>query len=255
MSPIVSIWQKDFLLLLKKPFFYILLGLCCLIWGLFFTFDVFRFVSQSFQLESKAGAGDLNIHRDLVSNYLVIVHYVMVFVIAALSVRFFSEEKKSKTFSLLMTSPLSSWQIVFGKAAAGCSQILAMLLVSAVFPISLSYFASLPWTLLIFGYWGLFLTLNIYLGLALIASSLSESLLICMVLSLVMSMAVLLIGLFGQLTTWPFLQSFFQYMTIDLHFGHFRSGQFSWASHVFLISGFCFFLRITERIIESERWQ
>ena len=46
--------------------------------------------------------------------------YVFMFLLPAITMRSFAEERKSGTIELLLTSPVSSFQIIFGKYLADC---------------------------------------------------------------------------------------------------------------------------------------
>lgn len=255
-SPILAIWKKDVRGFLTQPMFYLTTGLSLLVLAIIFTFQLYQFVTQSFQAvaASQAGAG-LNIYHHLISNYIVITHYLMVFLIAVLSLRFFAEEKKMKTFSIYLSSPLTSWQIVLGKWLAGATLAFILLVCSAVYPLSLAFFLKLPWLLIFWGYFGLFLVMCIYMSAALLASALSESLIVCVVLALVFNVAILLLGVGQELTDHAFLKDFFIFVSIDPHFGNFKKGLLHTSSLFYFLS-FSFFLSLmTERVIESHRWR
>ncbi|MEM7646668.1 MAG: hypothetical protein AAF203_07155 [Pseudomonadota bacterium] len=222
---------------------------------MFFVTALFQFVSQSFQLSTKTVTSGLNIHQDLFSTYLVVVHYVLVFVIAALSSRFFTEEKRLSTYSLLITSPLLSWHIVFAKWLGGASLVGVLLMISLIFPLSMAYFVPIPWFLLMYSYLGLFLVLNVYIVFAMLASILSDSFIVSVVLALVFSICYLLLGAGAQLTDWPALQSFFSYLSVDQHFALFRVGQWNLASCFYFISVSFFGAFVCERLVELGRWQ
>ena len=96
MSPILAIIKKDFRALFGSPVFYLLAGLCCILWSLYFSFSLYTYVGQSFQLSSQSMDTGLNIHQQIISGYIVVVHYLLIFVIAALNMKFFAEEKKDE---------------------------------------------------------------------------------------------------------------------------------------------------------------
>lgn len=255
MSPILAIIKKDIRSLLTSPMFYLLTGFCCLIWGTFFAFEVFSFVQRSFQLSTQIRESGLNIHHDLVSSYTVIVHYVLIFVIAALSIRFFAEEKKMKTFPILLSSPLTSFQIVFAKWLVGTLFLIFLLTISAVFPLSLLFFMQLPLGLFLLSYLGVFLILSIYMSVSMLASALTESMIVSVTLSLVSCLVILLLAVGRELTDVIWLQEFFGYLSIDRHFVYFRKGIISVPSMVFFMSWTGLFILITERVIEFHRWR
>lgn len=255
MDPILAIVKKDLKAFFTNPMFYVLTGLCCLLWGIFFSVDVFNFVQQSYKLSMKTKSGGLNVHHHLIASYLVVVHYVLVFIIAALSLRFFAEEKKMKTFPVLLSSPIASWQIVLAKWLSGALVIFTLLLISSVFPVSLIFFIELPMGLLFYSYLGLFLLLCIYLSVALLASSMTESLIVCVVLALVFNLSLLLLGIGGELTDSLTLQNLFKFLSFDGHFANFRGGILNLSSILYLLSWSLCLGFLTERVVEFHRWR
>lgn len=255
MSPVIAILKKDLKSFLTSPMFYVLAGLCCCLWGLFFSFELFNFVGRSLNLSSAIKESGLNIHHELVASYIIIVHYVLVFVVAAFSLRFFAEEKKMKTFPILLASPMASWQIVLAKWLVGASLIFILLSVSAILPLSLLFFVKIPMGLFILSYFGVFILLCIYMSAALLASSITESLIVCVVLSLVFNILLLLMGVGRELTSVVSLQEFFQFLSIDQHFGYFRKGLLSFSSIFYFLSWSFIFAFTTERVIEFNRWK
>src|SRR6188768_1040316 len=54
--------------------------------------------------------------------------YVLIFLVPAITMRSFSEEKKAGTLELLFTKPLSDWDIILGKFFASLALVLLALL-------------------------------------------------------------------------------------------------------------------------------
>lgn len=254
-SPILAILKKDMKSLVKSPMLALLTGLCCCLWGVFFTFTLYQFVTQSFQMSATNMDAGLNIHHNLIASYIVVVHYILVFVVAAFSLRFFTEEKKLKTFPILLTSPMTSWQIVVAKWLVGASLILGLLAISAVFPLSLMFFIKIPLSLFFLSYFGVFIILCVYMSAGLLASAMTESLIVCVVLSLVFNILLLLMGVGRELTDITVLQEIFNFLSIDHHFAYFRKGLVNLSSIFYFLSWSFFLGLVTERIIEFNRWR
>jgi ABC-2 type transport system permease protein len=64
--------------------------------------------------------------------------YVFIFLVPAITMRSFAEEKKAGTLELLFTKPLSDWDIILGKYFACFLLILIALLPTVIFYFSLS---------------------------------------------------------------------------------------------------------------------
>ncbi|MCJ8276571.1 MAG: ABC transporter permease subunit [Bdellovibrionales bacterium] len=255
MMPVLAIIKKDLKAFLLSPMFYLLAGLCALLWGAFFAFDFYNFVRQSYELRAQTQEAGLNLHQHLVAGYVVVVHYVLVFIIAALTMKFFAEEKKLKTFPLLLSSPLTSWQIVLAKLGVGALLLIILLSISAIFPLSMVFFGEVPLGLMFFSYMGAFLILMVYVSAGVLASSLTDSLIVSVVLSIVFSIGLLLLGVGQQLSSSLALKEAFRFLSLDMHFAYFRTGSLSLASLVLFLSLIGFFALLSERVIEFHRWR
>lgn len=254
-NPAFSIFKKDLKILLKSPMFYFLIGLSCCFWGFFFAFQVLVFVNQSFQLSTRPVHTGMNIHQDLVAGYIAFVHYFLILVIAALSLRFFTEEKKLNTFSLLLSSPVSSREIVLGKSLFGVTSLLIFLCVSAIYPLSLFFFIKIPVKLFLLAYFGVFLILCIYMTAGLLASILTDSLVVCVILTVIFTILLMLLGTGREFTEIRALREVFNFLSLNRHFDFFRKGVLNLSSVFYFLSWSFLLGFITERLVEFHRWR
>ena len=119
-----------------------------------------------------AGFADLN-------SFFVLSPWLLMFLIPALCMRSFSEERRTGTLELLLTKPLTLWQIILGK------YIGAMLLVMIVFLTTFIYsFAvydlkmnstHLDWGSTFISYLGLILVSSIFVAIGLLSSLITKN--------------------------------------------------------------------------------
>jgi len=97
-----AIFKKEIRSFFTTPIGYLIIGLFLLLTGLFLW--VFR--------------GDFNVFdygfADL-SNFFLLAPWVFLFLIPAITMKSFSEEKKMGTLELLFIKPISLWNIILGK--------------------------------------------------------------------------------------------------------------------------------------------
>ncbi|MGC9151047.1 MAG: gliding motility-associated ABC transporter permease subunit GldF [Microbacter sp.] len=105
--------------------------------------------------------------------------FLYLFLIPAITMRLFAEEKRSGTLELLFTRPISKWQIVLAKYLAGLILVLVSLLPTIVYFISVSLMAEPIGNVDTGGFWGsfigLFLLASVYVGIGVYASSLTDN--------------------------------------------------------------------------------
>jgi ABC-2 type transport system permease protein len=92
-----------------------------------------------------------------------------------LTMRLISEEKRNKTFSLLLSAPVSITEIVLGKYLGLLAFILVTLFLIVLMPLSLSMGTDLDFTKLFSGAFGLVLTLSAFSAAGLYMSTLTDN--------------------------------------------------------------------------------
>ena len=139
---------KDLRNLFFSPLFFILSGLCTVAWTFLFMFSVSDFASQAQgvmrQMGPEGEAGP-NLHFMVFARHISLVNLLMIFAVAALSMRLFTEEKKNRTYDLLLTAPVTATEITIGKLIAGVLGAWGLLALSALYPLSLAFFADIQW--------------------------------------------------------------------------------------------------------------
>ena len=197
----------------------------------------------------------LNLHQQVFGAYIVVVHYLLLFVLSAISMKFFSEEKSQKTFPLLLSSPLSSWQIVLAKFGGGALVAFALLVVSMAYPLSLLIFTELSWGPFLTSYFGLYLLLLVYTASGMVASAMTGSSVLAVVVGVTLNLSLLLVGTgrnFFSGTVWGRI---FEFISVDYQLAFFRVGNLSLAGVVFFVSVVGVLLLICERVVEFHRWR
>ena len=185
---------------------------------------------------------------------------ITLFVAPFLSMRLFAEEKRNRTFELLMTAPVRPWEIVLGKYLGGVGVIWATLGLTIIFPLTLSLFGSsesgtaLEWSTVWLGFAGLLLWGATCLAVGMFVSSLTESQMLAAFLTFAILLPwMLLSGVWPRArrspggaspTTSP---SASQLSTLS-------RGVLELKALVFFVSVILFSLLLTHRTVEAQRW-
>src|SRR3954469_20429661 len=115
MRNILAIAQKELRSYFASPIAYIVIGFFALLYGFFFVAILRFFVSQSMQAGIMAGAMPMNVNQQLIRPLLQNFLVVNLFLLPMVTMRTYSEEKRSGTIELLLTSPITDFEIVMGK--------------------------------------------------------------------------------------------------------------------------------------------
>lgn len=134
--------------------------------------------------------GDFNIlntgFADL-NPFFTLSPWILIFLIPAVTMRSFSDEKKQGTIELLLTKPLSGWQIVNGKFLGALLLIIIALFPTLIYVYVVSSYGSPPGNLDIGStmgsYFGLLFLVAAYTAIGLFTSTLSENQIVAFIVS------------------------------------------------------------------------
>jgi len=154
-----------------------------------------------------------------------------------ITMRLIAEERKLRTLEVLLTAPVSEFEIVLTKFVAGMSLIALMLLLSGSYATVLGLFGDPDLGPVYSGYLGLLLFGSALIGVGLLASALTSNQVIAALISLSVFLLLWIIDNFGWLLPSPF-DALVVNLSLSVHFRPFAVGS------VYL-SDVGFFLSIT----------
>ena len=154
-----------------------------------------------------------------------------------ITMRLIAEERKLRTLEVLLTAPVSEFEIVLTKFVASMSLIALMLLLSGSYAVVLGLFGDPDLGPVYSGYLGLLLFGSALIGVGLLASALTSNQVIAALISLSVFLLLWIIDNFGWLLPSPF-DALVVNLSLSVHFRPFAVGS------VYL-SDVGFFLSIT----------
>lgn len=185
--------------------------------------------------------------------------YVLMFMVPAITMRMFAEEKKSGTLEILFTKPLTDNQIILGKYMAGMILVTLSILPTLLYFVSIYLLGNPVGNIDTAGtagsYIGLILLGGVFASLGLFASSVTENQVVAFIISIFLCF-VLYDG-FQQL---PGLQSgnpagqILEKLSIAYYYNDLSRGLINLSSVVYLLSVILFMLILTKLIIGSRKW-
>ncbi|MEE9186596.1 MAG: ABC transporter permease subunit, partial [Bacteroidota bacterium] len=152
-----------------------------------------------------------------------ITPFLLLFFAPAITMRLISEEKKIGTLELLITKPVSEFEIVAGKFLAGWVLVLIALVPTLSYYISLSALGDLDIGPVIGGYLGLALVGAVYISIGLFGSSLTENQVVAFIVSFLIIFVFFLLD--KILIYMPVgVASIVEFLGTDYHFGNIARG-------------------------------
>ncbi len=180
--------------------------------------------------------------------------FILLVILPLVSMRLLTEERKSGTSELLLTSPVSTLQIVLGKYFGSLSILAVMLCLTFPLPLVLFIKGDPEWGPIVLSYLGVFLVGSAYLAIGLFTSSLTENQIIASLICLTILILLLLEDSLRKMTT-SFMAETLTNLSIIQSLSDFATGVFDTKNIIFLLSLISFFLFLTQRVIDSNKWR
>jgi ABC-2 type transport system permease protein len=260
MKGIIAVYRREMGSYFVSPIAYIVIGLFLLICGWFFyrilTFLIAQSVTAQMRSMQFGAPPAMDVPGLVIQNFLGVVSTIILFLLPMLTMGTYSEERKRGTMELLMTSPLTEFQIVLGKYFAALTLFVVMLAPTLIYQIIMSSYSEpgIPWAVLWSGYLGLLLLGGVLVALGTFISSLTESQIIAGVATFAVFLLlwVLDFGSKDSSSTWS---DIVQYLSILRHYDDFSRGVIDTANVIFYLSLAAVGIFLTQRSLDSMRWR
>ncbi len=249
------VFRKELANFFVSPIAYLVIAGFALVSGFFFWANVSFFSLISLQAANQPMVMEQLNLTDMVIRPLVQNMSIMLLILMPLlSMRLFSEEKRSGTIELLLTYPLSDGGIIAGKFLASWLFLLIMLA------------STVPFTALTFrlgdpdigpyvcGYLGLLLMGGAFMSLGMTVSSLTENQIVSAALTFTAAILFWVLSWTASFTG-PSMGAVIRQLSILEHLDSFNKGIVSLSDVSFFIFFMAFFLFLTARSLESNRWR
>jgi ABC-2 type transport system permease protein len=174
--------------------------------------------------------------------------------IPMLTMGLFAEEKRRGTMELLLTSPVSIFQVMMGKYLASLTFLILMFLASGITISALFIFGRPEWKIILGGYLGLFLYGSALLALGLFISTLTENQIVSVVITFGTILVLWLIESFSSGAT-GVAKDVLDYLSVIGHLDDFIKGVIDTSHIVYYLTFALMGLFLTYRSLESLRWK
>lgn len=187
------------------------------------------------------------------------VPYLFMFLIPAITMRTFAEEKKEGTFELLATRPLTDWQIVLGKFCAALTLVLFALIPTIVYYISVYELGVVKGNIdsgaVIGSYIGLFLLGGAMVSIGVFSSSLTKNQIIAFTIAVFLSFfAFSGFDSASQILSLQKFDSVLVNLGINEHYQSISRGVLDSRDLVYFLSFILLFLLATKTVLGGRKW-
>jgi len=175
----------------------------------------------------------------------------MLVIMPIMTMRLFAEERMNKTLTLLLSSPLSSTQIVLGKFIGIVFFILLVIAMITLIPLALTIGTTLDWGVIFTSSLGLFLLLSSFAAAGLFISSLTSQPIIAAISSFGLLLFLVVLYLSGNSQNNS--SEVFIYLSHFSHFLPFLDGVFDTSDLVYYALFIIGFLVLSIRKLDNDR--
>ncbi len=239
MSQLLQVSKKEFATFFASLTAFLFLG-AFLVANLFIVFWVETFFARN--------AADLR-------SFFQWMPLLLIFLVAALTMRLWSEERRMGTLEFLTTQPVSPLVLVIGKFIASLSLVGLALLLTLPLPITVAMMGELDWGPVWGGYLASFFLASAYIGIGLTVSFISDNQIISLILTVIVCLLFYLLGA-------PVFTSIFDSGTAEIlkqfgsgsRFASVARGVLDLGDIYYYLSITVTFLLLNIYLLESRRW-
>jgi len=189
----------------------------------------------------------------------VLAPWVFMFLIPAVTMRSFAEEKKTGTIELLLTHPLSDLEIILAKYFACIALVILALLPTLVYYVSVSVLGYPPgnidngrtWG----SYFGLIFLTSGFVAIGIFASSISSNQIVSFIFAILLCFICYSgFAFIGQYVSSGFAGNFIQSVGISMHYSSMSRGVIDTRDVIYFASISIAFILMTRTALESRKW-
>ena len=253
MSAVWAVMRRELSSLFVSPVAYVVLCFFAFIYGYFFNYYLNGFIEMSMRMSQMGGNQTLNLNQDLIRWLLHTTGVVVLFLLPMLTMRTFSEELRSGTIELLLTSPVRDVQLVLGKFLATLTLYAAMLGLTWIHMGFLFYFGEPELKPLLVGYLGMLLLGACYLAVGIFFSTLTRNQVIA---GFAAFGTFLLLWLVEDADSWfGATGTVLSYLSVTKHLDGFSKGVIDSRDLVYYVSFILMGLFLSTQSLQTHRWR
>jgi ABC-2 type transport system permease protein len=265
MRNVLAIAKKELNIYFTTPLAYAMFAVMAVLTSYFFIAAVLQFLERSMvamQMPQYMDASRLNLTDYVVAPVVANTAVILVFVAPFLSMRLIAEEKRHRTFELLMTAPVRPLEIVLGKYLAGLAIVAVTVGLTLVHPVILQLFAGsagsggsggVEWQTTFAAYLGLLLWGGMAMAIGMFISALTDSQAVAAIITILLLLVLWLARWMAQGSPGG-VHDVLAFLSAQDHMIAFVRGIFDVKDLVYYLSWIVLGIFLTDRAVEAQRW-
>jgi ABC-2 type transport system permease protein len=232
----LAIAKREFSSYFNSPIPFILVALFVAISGFFYFRDLF-----------------LTRQADM-RRFFELMPLMFCILVPLLTMRLVAEERREGTLELLLTMPITDWQLVLGKFLAAIGVMAVLLGITLAFPITVAAIGPLDKGTTVAGYVGALLMAAAYAAIGVMASSLTRSQIVAAIVGFFIGFILLVFGMVVAVVP-PSVGPILAALGIGTHFNNIARGVIDSRDVIYYLSLIFACLLIAQTTLDSRRWR
>jgi ABC-2 type transport system permease protein len=255
MRAVLAIGRRELQGFFATPVGWLCLTGFSIITGFFFAMMTAEFSIQASKAAYNPYAAEqINLNDWLVLPFFANTAVILLMLCPALSMRLFAEDRKQHSIELLLSSPISSGQIVLGKFL-GVMGFVSVMLATTVPLMGMLYWLTTPDTgVLLSSYLSIFLLAASFLSVGMLTSAMTENQIVALVTGFGMLLLLWVLS-WADTIAGPGLGDFLAALSMLSHLEQLMKGLLHLNDAVYFLSFVSFFLFATTQRVEAYRWR
>ncbi|MGM9666239.1 MAG: ABC transporter permease [Eubacteriales bacterium] len=195
------------------------------------------------------------------STYFSVMLFMLMIFLPILTMKIFSEEKRTKTEQLLLTAPIRISSMVLGKFLAAFTMFVISMAISSInffivfrYAVNDNLTSSGPNIAMLMGnMFALLLVGMVFIAIGMFVSSLTENQFAAVLITILILLFLLLVGTFNSFITSSAIRTVLDWLSIYSRFENFSYGMFDIGALIYYISVTGVFIFLTVRVFEARR--
>jgi ABC-2 type transport system permease protein len=196
----------------------------------------------------------------LTNSFFVWHPWFYLFLVPAVGMRLWADERRVGTLELLLTMPIAPWEAIVGKFIASWLFLGLALVLTFPVVVTVNYLGSPDNGVILAGYIGSWLMAGAYLAISCITSAMTRSQVVSFIISVVVCLCLILAGIRPVINlfqnsnpNWQWLVKLITSFSVLTHFEGFQKGILDSRDVIFFLSVIGFSLFTTSVILRTHR--
>lgn len=254
MRSVLAIARREFGAYMGSPIGWIIACGFVIMWGFFFTVMLVAYADAS-QQAVMYGEDSMNVNDMLIAPMFGNMSVIALLISPALTMRLIAEDRKSRSIELLLTSPVSSAQIVLGKFLGSIYYTGVLGAFTLLYAGILAWLGDPDFAVLASNYVAFFLMFGSFLAAGMFFSSLTENQVVALLLAFSFNLIFWVIGWAAQGADEGTLKTVFEYLSTLNHIESMSKGVIHVKDVVYFLTSIGFFLFASAQRVEALRWR